>query len=167
MDLINEKLAEIAREKDKLEAMIAERVRQELLQSQEAKALAENEQTLLKAAQILGIGIADLASVANAQVVPQMSSQPAEIKKTPQKWPISIGDAIEKALISAEHQLPLYQVEKALADMGVRPSRNSIRSTISQDKERFVIVEPGVYDLKSRHSEKQELGEQSALNATA
>lgn len=145
MNLIEEKLAEIARKSKELEDQIAERVRRELMESEEAKTLADNAQTLIKAAQILGIPTTDLATIG----APQQTSQ-AENRKFSQKWPIPIGDAIEKAILNANQGLSLDAIEPAIAEMGVKPSRNSIRSTLSQDKKRFKRLDTGVYDLVSR-----------------
>lgn len=152
MEAITEKLAQIIQEQDELEAKIA-KLREQY--EQELKALVHKRAVLSEAAAILGVSL------------PETTAEPSGIvaaidaKGNTQRWPITIGNAIEKALLEAGQPMSLDQILKAIEKFGVYPNRNSLRGTLSQDA-RFDRDGIGIYKLKSQASEVAEVTVQEA-----
>lgn len=166
MDTIAEKLAEIERKKAELEAEIAERIRREYAQSQEA--LAHQESVLVEAASILGVPLADLQSRTDSASSPALKIVPITDKPATtgerrfvQKYVMSISDAAAKAMVDKGKSLTVTEISEYLDGIGMNPSRNTVRSILVQYDKRFKRVDVGVYDLVNREQEEARFREDS------
>lgn len=65
-----------------------------------------------------------------------------------QRYVITIGDAIEKALCEAENPMSIDELLKEITKFGVTPGRPSLRSAIVKNQHRFERVSDGVIKLR-------------------
>jgi len=84
--------------------------------------------------------------------VSESAHQKAEItgvRHPAQKYDLPIADAIEQALRDAGKPMPVEELRKMVAVLGVTPSSATFRSAIAKDKKnRFETVRRGVYKLR-------------------
>lgn len=137
----------------------ASRIRREFEQAQSA--LAHQEQVLKEAASILGVTVGELQSTAEKAAKPDSEtsstpSQPASIapKKFGQKYSIPVVDGMAMAMVEKGKELPVGEIGEYLANLGITPSRSSLRSMLVQYDKRFKRISPGVYDLVDRDAEE-------------
>ncbi len=121
-------------------------------------AIAERERRLRSLqAEIRAINQAAAVLQAAIEAAPEPLAAPPEAgSSSPQpqkKWPVPIADAAFLALKRGGARMPLKELLKKLAEMGVRPSRATLDSCLRRDpQKRFVNYGRATWGLRELNS---------------
>lgn len=150
MASIAEKIVELEREKNSLQDEFDEEVKQlEVKFNSRKEDLDKKRQTLIDAAEILGEPITLQSPNENGN----QNYDAEKLKEGLSPYPISIGDSVEIVLREKGKPMPIADLMKEAAKMGVTPSGNTFRSAIRKDyRQRFEKVGFGIYTLRKENA---------------
>lgn len=173
------RLKELLREKDSIERELEEEI-QKLRIAYDSKLACLNDfcEVLRKAASIYHENAETLRRAAEIveQNMPVLSIdkpdltllEQAKPQRGPQKWPIPVGDAVEKVLRLEGSPMKVSAIQAAIAQLGVTPEAKNLRSAIASDhRNRFFQATYGVWGLREWASQNESLEKEGVSQVAA